>query len=273
MADLKQEPGYNFNQTEDYKLSIQISLDGFYFSVVNTSKNQLIALNDFSAIISSKEFLGRRFSEWVKDRELMQKTYAETLIVYCTENFTLVPSEFYDFEKQDTIAGLLFEKEQKNNILKDNYLPDVGCNLVYSVPESLYQVFNQFFPGHRLLHPLTVLSNKWHKLKKNSETSMVIFFGKRNFSLLLYKDGKFIANNSFSFFHPNDVLFYLLSILKQQNMHSKSTTLYLAGEIFPEKELHAMLKKYFSKTIFLTPEINSNPHIFREPLHRYIVLF
>jgi hypothetical protein len=272
MTDLKQEPGYDFNQTENYRLSIHVSLDGFSFSVVDPVRNKLIALENFSATISSKGFLGRRFNEWAEIGEFLKKTYSETRIIYSTENFTLVPSEFYVYEKQDKIAGLLFEN-QHNEILKDNYLPAEGCNLIFSLPESLNHIFNQFFPDYRLLHPLSVLSNEWHKLENKSETSMVICFGKKKFSLLLYKDCKLLANNSFSFLHPNDVLFYLLSILKQQNIPSKRTSLYLSGEIFPEKELHAILVNYFSNTIFLYPEINFNPEIFKGPLHRYIILY
>ena len=43
MYDLVNETGFNLEKSQEYILSIQISLDGFSFSVVSPSDNKLLA--------------------------------------------------------------------------------------------------------------------------------------------------------------------------------------------------------------------------------------
>jgi hypothetical protein len=73
MNALTTDPAFDINRTEEYKLSIQVSLDGFSFSVVHVHENRLLAFGQFPITVSSESFLGRRFTEWLNEVECCKK--------------------------------------------------------------------------------------------------------------------------------------------------------------------------------------------------------
>jgi hypothetical protein len=272
MTGLIADPGFDHNLTEKYKLSIQVSLDGFYFSIIHPETKKLLALDHLPAKLSSDKFIGRRLEEWFTSNEILQKKFAEYFIYYHTPKFTFIPSEFYSFEKQDKVAALVLGR-QIGFIFNDNYIPGAAGNLVFAVPSSLPEVLSEYMPGIKLQHPLYTMDHELQKIARMHENNLLLYFHEKSFYLLLYTAEKLLAMNSFSWFNSNDVIFYALSLLKQLRINPGSTVLFLAGEINPNSEQHIELKKYFNRTVFITPDVNHNSEFFREPLHRYIVLF
>jgi hypothetical protein len=271
MVDPIKDLKFDFSQTEKYILSIQVSLDGFSFSVVHPDENRLLVLENFPVTISSPNFLARRFTEWYESHELIQKKYAKTLILLLTDKFSLIPGEWYHYENQTEIFSLVFGKESSFPV-KDNYIPAINGNLLFPVPDSFSKVIGKIFPGHSLLHPVTLLIQKLQNRAEKGSHTLSLLFGKKSFCLLLYSRGKLQAANSFDFFHTNDVIYYVLSLLKQQGISVKETELLLTGEILPDGELYSGLSNYFSNTSFLSPEINFDTNTFTEPLHRFFTL-
>ncbi len=272
MTGLIEDTGFDHNRTENYKLSIQVSLDGFYFSIVNPQLNRLLALDHLPLYLSTEKFIGRRLEEWLTNNEILQKKFAETIIYYHTPKFTLIPSEFYNYEKKNKVAALVLGR-QNGFIYHDNYLAGEKVNLVFAIPASLPDILSQYMPGIKLLHPLHAMEQELHKLAGNSGSHLLLYFHGKSFYLLLHSAEQLLSVNSFSWFNSSDVLYYTLSLMKHLKTDPSSTALLLAGELNANSNLHAELIKYFNRTIIITPEINYNAEIFREPLHRYIVLF
>ncbi len=272
MLHLTTDPAFDFNRTEEYNLSIQICLDGFYFAVIQPKENRLIALKYSPVSIRSDHFLGRRWKEWVENNDLLKQRFAETTIICFTEKFTIVPGEFYNFEKQNNIASFVIGNQQGYKV-SDNYLPSVRGNLIFSIPETLLAVINEKFPNHHLLHPLTNIIHKLQEMNTVEKKDMMLLFGKKHFLLLLFMNGELLVANSYPFKHPNDVLYYVFSVLEKSKISRNEVNLITAGEIMPENNVDLLLKSHFVNTTFLTPETGYNNKIFSEPLHRFCSLF
>lgn len=270
MNALTTDPGFDFNRTEEYKLSIQVSLDGFSFSVVHIHENRLLAAGQFPITVSSERFLGRRFSEWFNEVDLFQKKYAEVQLYYFSDTFTLVPSPLYDFNKQNQVIEKTFG-HQKGNSVRDNYLPEEEANLIFTIPDSLKEAFETKFPGYIILHPLSLLSQKLHQnfLNDKNERLLAVSFKNHSFSLLLYFQNKLQISNNFNFQHSNDVIFYLLSVLKSRKINHSKTTLLLSGKVSPNSELASVLSEYFARTEFLNVSVQYNKNIFGEHIQQF----
>ncbi|SHE31750.1 Protein of unknown function [Mariniphaga anaerophila] len=274
MVTLITDPSFDYNRTEEYKLSIQVSLDGFSFSVVQEKEAKLLAFEHLPITISSASFLGRRFSEWHESRELLQKQYAETQLFYSSENFTLVPAEFYEYEKQEQLAKCNFGSKNEISV-RDNYLPDVEANLIFSVPESLLEAFNNLFPGCSVNHPVSLFNQKIQEgyQQEDKERLLALLFHKNTFSLLLYQKGQLTQINSFAYRHPDDVVFYTLSVFKSLHLSASKTPLLLAGTINKENDVVNSLSEYFAKTSFLALPFQYNRDIFGNLLNPFTPLF
>ena len=270
MAALKTDPGFDFNRTEEYKLSIQVSLDGFSFSVVHLHENRLLAAGHNPITISSEKFLGRRFTEWFHEVELLQKNYSEVQLYYFSEKFTLVPSSFYEFKNQKKVIETAFGN-LNNNSVRDNYLPEDEANLIFTIPDSLKETFEKAFPGYIILHPLSILSNKIHQDFKNekNERLLALSFQNNSFSLLLFVNKKLQIINNFYYKHPNDVVFYILSVLKSRKINPSKTTLLLSGKIYPTSEITIVLSDYFAQPEFLKVSVQYNENIFGEQVQLF----
>ncbi len=272
MRDLITDPGFDLNLSKEFKLSIQVSLNGFSFSVIHEEQKKLLALETFPLSLSSEKFLGRRLKEWLDDNETFNKTFASTRVIVDSKNFTFIPSEYYDFNNQEIPAQLVLGKQEQSVII-DNYLANANGNIVFTVPLQVMETVKSKIPESKLLHPVVLLDSELHKRAIPDGSSIVLYFMKQSFFLLYYNNSMLEMINSYRYATPDDVLYYTLSIIKQQKQASEKTILYLAGEIIPESELHYSLKRLFNRTIFLLPEIHFNSDIFKETLHRYIVLF
>lgn len=270
MIALTTDPEFDFNRTEEYKLSIQVSLDGFSFSVVHLHKNKLLAFGQFPITMSSESFLGRRFTEWFTEVEILQKTYSEVQLYYFSDKFTLVPSSFYEFKHQKKIIEKAFGKLNSNSV-RDIYFPEDEANLIFTLPDSLNEAFEQTFPGYIILHPLSILSKKIHQgfIQEENEKLLALSFQNNFFSLLLFVGKKLQISNSFYFKHPNDVVFYTLSVLKSRNISPSKTTLLLSGKMYPESEVTTVLSDYFARTEFMNVSVQYNENIFGQQVQQF----
>ncbi|HDR52106.1 MAG TPA: DUF3822 family protein [Mariniphaga anaerophila] len=271
MDSLKTDPKFDINRTEEYKLSIQVSLDGFSFSVIHPGEKQLLALHHSPVPVSSENLLGRRFEEWFGNEGLLKKKFAKIRLHYSSPKITLVPAKFYDYEKQNRLARLVFGNLGVN-ATRDNYWPGVEGNLVFTIPESLLNVFDQTFPGIVVVHPLSVYNKRILQGKSEGGNVMALYFEKSWFSLMLYEDEQHQVVNSFGTSYPTDVLFYISSVLKQRELSSKNTKLLLAGDVSSDGEIYKMLGQWFNDANFFVPDISYNRELFNESLHRFIPL-
>ncbi len=272
MTGLITDPGFDINRIEEYKLSIQVSLDGFSFSIINANQKKLLALASSPIELSSNRFLGRRFKEWVLSNEILQKKYRDVRIIFHSENFTFIPSEYYDSGNLETTGNLVLGNSE-GSIFAENYLPNASGNLIFPVSLNLSEELEQLFPGTKPLHPIVLLDNELQKLTDLKKSSMAIYFSKKNFSLILLSNDSLKVINSYNYANSSDVIYYALAAVKKLNLVPEKTAIFMAGEIIPKGEIHGSLKKFFSRDVFLTPDIHYNSEIFKEPLHRFFVLF
>lgn len=268
MAALITDPGFDINRTEKYRLSIQVNLDGFSFSIIAPAENKLLGMGYSPVTVSTEIFLGRRFSEWYNEQELFQKNWSEIGLIYASDKFSLVPAPFYDYHKQNKIIQENFGEHQGYSV-RDNYLPEDEANLVFSIPVPLLESFEKFFPGQLILHPVSLLCKKIHQNFSNLNTPLVVLsFQGNSFNLLLYASQKLLAMNNFRFKHPNDVIYYVLSVLKSTNIKPSETTLLLTKKISQTSELFKNLSDYFINTEFIKASVQYNEGIFNESVQQ-----
>src|SRR5690606_25067655 len=135
---------------------------------------RLLALDHLPVNLSTEKFIVRRLEEWFRSNEILQKKFAETAIFYHTPKFTLIPSEYFNFEKQNKVADLVLGR-QNEFIYHDNYLAGAKGNLVFAVPTSLPDALSQYMQGIKLLHPLHAMDHELHKIADSSRSHLLLY--------------------------------------------------------------------------------------------------
>src|SRR5680860_695844 len=116
MYDLVIDKSFDLKKTNNYILSIQVSLGGFSFSVVQPQNNQLLVLKHTPLKISKEQFLTRRLKEWINSEEILQKNYRNCRLIVFTEKFTLLPEHLFFEEKSREIMQLFYELNADENV-------------------------------------------------------------------------------------------------------------------------------------------------------------
>ena len=270
MYELITAPSFDLNRTSEYKLSIQVSLDGFSFSVIRVGDNRLLAINRSPATISAEKFIARRFNEWVSSEEILNRNFAEARVQYFTGNFTVIPETFFVNEKQNEIAGLLFEQEVTSQVVTV-HPKNTELKFLFSVPANLPGEIAAKFGAFKLEHPATVLAEKCGPLFSEIKKGALLYFTPGSFLVLLYSGKNLLLANNYNYSHPNDVIYYLVAVLNQYQIKPANLKIILSGEINKEDENEVLLRDYFNETEFWNPGISFSSDTFKK-LHRFISL-
>ncbi len=271
MHELITDKSFDLNKTNEYKLSIQISLDGFSFFIV-TAENNLVAFKNSSLKISNENFIARRFEEWAQTEELLQKNYRHIEVVFFTKKFTLIPEKYFSRERLSTVFQQLFGKAANEQIV-ENYNEQFQHHLCFAMPQLFYNQIRQNFESCDFLHPAHLLSKLCSGLNfKNF--GLLLLFGENKFYFLLSDGNHILLANNYSFVHVNDVVYYVLAALNALEIPAQKTQVYLAGITKPYDETEANLAVYFKEIEYLKPKsaVNFNSDIFDFGTHRFVAL-
>ncbi len=269
MSEFIADKSFDLNNTKEYILSIQVSLDGFNFSVTHNSR--LLALGQYPVKISSDKFLARRFSEWLSDENIFSKSWAGTRIIYFTGKITIVPGEYYDYEKQDEIINLIFGK-QSGYLIRDNYWIRNRCNLIFPIHEQFLKEAGQKFTEYQIIHPATVLNKKTEPYLNDNRESMALYFNKHSFCHILYIKKELRSVNCYAYTNADDVMFYLLSVLNANDISNKNCDLLAGGNIDASGELFKRLSNFAGSFSFIDTEVTFDQKVFAHPLHPFITI-
>ena len=72
MSELVSYEWFDIEKTYKYILSIQVSLDGFSFSVLSQHEDNVLAFKTNQLKISSAALIPRRFNDWLESEELLK---------------------------------------------------------------------------------------------------------------------------------------------------------------------------------------------------------
>ena len=272
MHELITDQSFDLNRTREYILSIQVSLDGFSFSVIHPHENRLMALKNTPVTISEEKFLPRRLTEWMNQEELFNHPFSGIKICYNSPKVTLMPSSFSPEKNNDEIFNLLFGQDTQSRVMQKSIEP-LNADLLFSIPYHLLNLFDEKWDDYTLFHPAAVLAEIACNIFSSSPAGILLHFDTQSFLLFLFQNQSLILFNRFNFSHVNDIIYYLMTAMKQNEIKTRNCKLLLSGNIREEEEVENLLKNYFNQIGFLIPDLKSDNEKFHFPIHRFISLF
>jgi uncharacterized protein DUF3822 len=261
----------DFLNLQENHLSIQLSLDGFSFSIYNKIQNEIgaFAVYEFeNNSISPYKHL-ELIEQLYKQDVLLQAKYDSVSVTHLNNLVTQVPKPFFDKDNlanylQNTIKVLendfITYDEVINTEIINVYIPFVNIN------NFLLDKYGTFI----YKHSSTILIEKLLNSYKNLEGDFYfVNISKNNFEIIVFKNKKLELFNSFNFNTKEDFIYYILFTAEQLNLNPEELKLVLLGEIEKESELFTILYQYVRNITFYEPsnfstllknEISSHSH-------------
>ncbi|QIA07792.1 DUF3822 family protein [Draconibacterium halophilum] len=251
-------------------LSIQASLNGFSFSIVCPKQEKLLYFKDITLKISNKNLLARHFESLFSEETILQNNFDKIVLFYHSQNFTLVPKQLYQKRLNKEITPLLFENDDKSTWI-NNSIATPEAELLFAIPESFMQTINEHLPSAQITHPLYQLIEQ--NGSSEAAQKLLLLFNSNHFSLALFSQNELKLINNFSFKHPNDVVYFILTVLRQFTISAKDITTLYAGKTNAHTGLEDLLQKHFPQSTPISAGIAIPPFIDKALITKNISLF
>lgn len=260
---------FDLEKTNEYILSIQITLDGFSFSIFSANESKIIAFKPTPLKISSDNLIVHHFEDWIKKEEILQKKYSKTNIVYFSTEFSLLPENMFSSQLVKAATNrLIDENEQKHFETNDINKLESPAKIVFYLPKNLKEVVNKYFPSSQLIHPVQLIIEQ--SPQGNKKNKVVILYTKNNFLMVVSRNQQVLFANGFSIQHINDLVYFLLNTIVQLNINLKETDLYISDALIKNDEIEGLLNPYFNEISYLPPSgLIENTEMIQHSLHRY----
>ena len=255
----------NFANTENFHLSIEVSLTKLKYTLLNTENLEYL-------LFKSVE-VGNNLLTAIGSEEILKQTFFSTSMCYSNFPTTIVPNELYS--EIDKEKYLQFISDKKGTIKTDK-IHQNNATTIYSVKEDIVHLMNQIQSGVIEKNSSTIIIEQLIKQYKNlTEKTAFLFINRKNIELIILKKGELILHNYFDVNNSIDVLYYTLFGFNQLKMNPEESNLYLFGNIEKGDENYILIYDYIRNIKFgsLSNSLSFNEELKRVSQHQNFSLF
>lgn len=252
-----------------YILSIQVSLNGFSFCIRKANDNSLLVFKHTDLKISSEQLVTRRLEDWINEEELLQKTYKALEFIWMGPHFTLLPDNLEGEQIYSDTIRLLFPEQTEEYVVSKN--EQLNARLLFLLPPELKRFLNDHFESFQIRHGIENLIRQ--NEKDAQEKQVRLLFDEKELYIIYFDRGQLKLCNAFSIKHANDAVYYILTALKQFKVTPKNIAAYLAGKSVFLNPVSEMLEKYFRSVNCFVPVANETSALDQKTISEYPCLF
>ena len=255
---IKEEINKDLTATENsyHKLSIQVSLNGLSFCILDTIANSLALSHSlpFKREVSPFD-LHREIKQSFRDEGVLDFSFSEVIAIHRNALFSLVPQPLFDEEQLPNYlkynAKILGTDHLDYDVLEGLEMANVYVPFT-NVNNFIFDLFGEF----EFKHSGTVLLETLNKLPSSRQGSICyLHLAESQMDLAVFASKKLAFYNSFAISSAEDVLYYLLFSLEQLNLDPQSLKLRLLGEITEEDRIYEFCTEYFENvSLFVPPD-------------------
>jgi hypothetical protein len=241
----------NSNKLTKLELSIQISLSGLSFCILNPDLNSVTTLKEFDYKknlnpLEALDYLKHVFNT----EEELDNTFKQVSIIHDNNLSAQVPKALFN---EDNLADYLkfnakilksdfitYDVILENDIV-NVYVPYININ------NFIYDKFGTF----TFKHISTVLIEEILRIEKNAK-SLKFYVNVRNnqLDIVVVDQGKLLLHNTYTYNTKEDFIYYLLFVAEQLNLNPESFDLVFIGAINEHDEFFKIAYKYIRNINF-----------------------
>ena len=260
---------------KNLELSIQLMLDGFSFSILNSDLNKIVAIvsYDFTDIQHPLQLL-EKIKKIYAENSLLKMTFQNINVSHINQVSTLVPTPLFDDDKLDSYLGLN-HKILENEYLAYDIIEQVDLANIYSpyteINDYIFENYGEFIYKHFS----SVLIETFIDKHKENTLKMFVHVQNKQFEVIVIDNKKLLVYNSFLYQNEEDFVYFILFIAEQLKINPEEFALELYGEIEANSELFKLLYKYVRNVSFGSRTDNKlySHELDKINEHRYLVLF
>ncbi|MCM4168893.1 DUF3822 domain-containing protein [Arenibacter sp. H213] len=249
------------SKSEYHKLSIQVSLNGLSFCVLDTLSNTVIASEKIKFENELTPYAVQKEIKQLFDKNEIQKIqFSEVVVIHRNNLFCLVPKALFN---KDELANYLkfnakilandhLEYDEIDNLEMVNvYVPFVNIN------NYIYDLFGDFDFMHNGTVQIKSLINSHGN---TNEPICYVHLIEGHMDITIIQNKKLLLYNNFRFTANEDFIYYLLFTLEQLKLDTATTKLKLFGAIEEDDALYQLCHTYIQNISIFVPSTTTLYH-------------
>ncbi len=236
----------DLNNLNESHLSIQLSLDGFSFCIINKTLNEVTALYTYTFPNNSptpEKHLDNVIEVFNKEK-LLNRRYHTVNITHVNELSTLVPKAFFVPEQIKNYIKYS-SKVYKNDYIVHDPLVNHDMMNVYIPFVNINNFLLEKFGAFEYKHFSTVLvENLMNTYKFSERPHMFVNIYDEHFEIVIIANSKLLLYNSFKYQTKEDFIYYVLFTAEQLKLDPEKFELIFSGDADKESDLYKMAYTY-----------------------------
>ncbi len=232
--------------SNNYKeLSIQVSLSGLSFCIINSASKQIELFKKvFFNEPTTPEKIQIELDENMKSEKIHEKGIKKVHVVHKNELSTFVPkplftknnlSDYLKFNVKILDNDFIAFDEVKNADIVNVYVPYANAN------NYIFDHFGEFVYKHFSSVLVETLLNK---SQKTDHAVMYINVSKGYFEIVVIKNRQLLFYNTFHFLSKEDFIYYVLFTVEQLELNPEVFTLNFLGDINEDDDIYDIVYTY-----------------------------
>ena len=239
------------------KLSIQVSLDGLSFCILDTKQEEFIFFKKltFDRQLDPVKILQKIELEY-KNEESLQAAVDEITLIFDNPLYTIVPSKLF-IEEQASNYLKFNTRILKTDFIAHDEITIARAVCVYIPYANIINYFFDKYGEFEYKHSISVLLENLLKKEKINFPRVYLYNKPGNYDLVVIEEGRLIFCNNFKYETPEDFLYYILFTAEQLNLDPEKFNLQMFGNISEDSALYQLAYTYI-KNISLTKHSTKN---------------
>ena len=236
------------------KLSIQVSLNGFSFCVADTVSKKLLISDKLDSLEEQTPMIVKdELEKLLKKHQLPEMEFDEVVVVHSNTLFGLVPKslfnadhlqEYLKYNTKVLATDVLSYDEVEHHDLVNVYVPYMNIN------NYIYELYGEFTYIHNGTALLQALMNNQ---SQDQETVCYVHVNKKQLDITVLNQRKLLLYNSFIYETKEDFVYYVLFVLEQLDLDTKTTYVKLFGAIDEDDAIFQLCYNYIQHLSLFEP--------------------
>lgn len=242
----------NIHAKENYHLSIQVSPDGFSFTILNDINNKYILLKHFPVDPNLPKVVAyEKIEEFLNKEELLnQAPYKSVRCIYQSKKSLNIPADYFTEQDIRTYYESVFELEQLEE-LHYNSLSEPDMIAVFSIPNQLSNLLVKKFNNIQFFHHTAPLMQRVHNEYTEGEEVMALFIAPWFFNMMVIKNNQLLVENVYDYKDAMDIIYFCMNAVNQYELNPVQMKLLMQGDIKIPGNVTSTFEKYIKHIDFI----------------------
>lgn len=243
------EENFNFSDTKNLSLCIEVGFRHFTACVINETSFK---------IIYAEHFDSANLSDIKKQSKVFDQPFQNVYVSIFNPDFTLIPNAIFSPETLGDFLSLNLGGLE-NQIEKHQTMEKLNCVTGYRMDKEVIDFFKSSFKQVSFTHSSHVYLNLIHPLQNKNDNTIYINCYSNNFLACYYKNNQLELLNSFEFKTDLDFIYMILFLCKELGIEQEKANIIISGN----SQLAKLLNEYISsvsklESSFISESIASN---------------